>query len=325
VSYIDRIEVPETASNPRIVIRGSECATGGVESPDPLAVSAAFDWYQATVPTGIDGLLTAFVAAFGGEWQEGRPKNGYAFGRQHPGTGAEVWWGGQNPHPHIKASGAVSQAVADWLRATFPRHRVARADVALDFAFAGAFDALRAAMEPVARQAGVACTFLGDLRENTPDPSVPRKGRTCYLGAKSSDVRVRLYEKGWEQAARGNPNAPKDWVRVEVVVRPQKSRKTQAATLDPFALIGFSKWASRAVGAVLECSPAPIPNPDKRVKPVEHSLDAMARQYGGRIREFVEAHGWHELSAFLYLAVYTAKERGEMEAACPVHLDPTDA
>ena len=324
---------PQEQGDPRPVIRGSELtpqhktaqkigkqpAKGGTNINE---VECSFDWYQATILPHIEAgedkatphkIMFAFLSAFGGTWEETRPRNGYDQGEKHS-SGIELWWGGQNGLPHIKASSAISQDVADWLRSTFPRHRVARADVALDFIFPGAFDTLASIIDPIARQAKVACKFVGDLVENDPATDQPRAGRTWYYGASKSDLRITLYEKGHEQAGKGNTEADANWVRLEVRVRPQKTRKTQAATLEPFALIGFSKWISMAVGAILLEAPEPLPNPDKQGdKPVQHTLAHMANQYGAKLRQYVEAHGWQELNMFLYNEIYTAKERAKME------------
>lgn len=46
---------------------------------------------------------------------------------------------------------------------------------------------------------------------------------------------------------------------------------------------------------------------------MEHTLSHMARQYGRRIREYVEEHGWDGLDLFLYREIYTERERRKME------------
>lgn len=335
-------EAPKEPNDPRPVTRGSEfqdnpqnaqkigkpTSEGGLPSPAPQEentdVSCAFDWYQATIYPHLDGtenratpavICFSFIQEFGGTWEESRGRNGYEEGRTHS-SGVELWWGGQNHHPHLKSSSARSHDVATWLRREYPNHGVSRADVALDFLIpeGRGFDILHALIEPLARKARVKCEFQGDLAENDPDYDPNhRDGRTHYYGSKSSEARLVLYEKGLEQRGKGNKDADPNWVRIEVRLRPSKARKRQAAALEPFDIIGFSKWISGAVGATLDQAPSPIPNPDKKEKPVEHSLEQMARQYGGRMREFIEKHGWQEFDLFLYRTLYTQKERAKME------------
>lgn len=313
--------------DPRLVIRGSECGQQPenpiTKGPDGLDVICGFDWYQATILSHFEGMPSTdralpesiqerFLETFGGRWEASHPRNGYKEAVRHS-TGVELWWGGANGSPHLKASSAISQRVADWLRQHYPKHKVARADVAIDFIFADAFDILSGVIDPIARQVGARCRFVGDLHENDPSSKGKRGGRTWYYGSGKSDLAITLYEKGHEQAGKGIEADP-NWVRLEVRIRPQKQRKAQAARLSPFDMIGFSKWVSRAVGAVLEEAPEPIPNPDKQGdKPLEHTLSHMAQQYGRRLREYVEEHGWASLDLFLYREIYTERERRKME------------
>lgn len=332
----DDLEAPEGPIDPLLLTGGSEPQSPGENAQkrgnQPSEVICAFDWYQATIlpnqgPKGHGTkpaeIQAEFIRAYGGTWEPCRPASPYESGAQHS-SGAALWWGGVNPFPHFRSTSSKANDHSDWLRTEYPNHRVSRADIAFDFIFpeAGGLDIIHALVEPIARQAAVACDFIGDLVENNPEHDAKRKGRTHYFGSKKSEARICLYEKGLEQIAKGQVDADPNWVRLEVRIRPQKSRKTRAARLEPFDLVGFSKWISKALGAVLIEAPEPIPNPDKKEKALEHSLSAMSGQYGAKLRAFIDRQGgpqspqaWAALNRYLYMDLYTATERAKMEKA----------
>lgn len=289
--------------------------TPGSESEKPEKsddyAKCAFDWYQASIPALPEAIQTAFCERFGGCFSDASAINGYEHGRVHSELKFSVYWGGHHDMPNVKATSHHAARIAPWVRERFPEHKVSRADVAFDFCFPGGFDYLTAAVEPLAKKAGVSSKFVGDLEEN--DPAYPvedRTGRTWYFGSFKSDCMMTIYEKGLELRGKGIEGADPNLVRLEVRIRPQKQRKKQAAQLDPFELVGFSKWISGAVGAILEEAPTVLPNYDKLEKGPLASLQHMAEQYSGQIRAFLEGEdrggrprSWDDLARFLHSAM----------------------
>ena len=312
------------AENPRPVTRGSELEnprqTQAPEAPSE-EVNCAFDWYRGTVRNSIHAtLIEAFIKQFGGAFEPCRGMHSYAEGAQHTDKAFTVMWGGTNGGTYFEGRGQDAQDVSEFIRKHAPEHRVSRADVALDFSFSGAFDTLAAIVEPIARKRRVDCRFIGDTEENNPDyRDEDRKGRTRYYGSVKSDVMVRLYEKGIKAINEGAKGADRDWVRFEVQIKPQKSQKALAASMDPFEMLGLSKWVSKTVGEMLEEAPTVIRNIDKQEKTMEHALEHMATQYAKHLRAYVEKHGWQELDFFLYTTIYTPKERAKMEQDQATH------
>ncbi|WP_287815313.1 replication initiation factor domain-containing protein, partial [Pseudomonas sp.] len=90
------------------------------------------------------------------------------------------------------------------------------------------------------------------------------EARTLYVGSKDSPVRLVLYEKGYEQGG----TAPKDWVRLEVRIRPKKDWRERVARWDadtvfcagwvPDALraLGWDDLVKRTIGTVWKPSDA---------------------------------------------------------------------
>jgi DNA relaxase NicK len=151
----------------------------------------------------------------------------------------------------------------------------------------------------------VSIRLLGDPAENDPDfPEDKRRGRTLYLGSRSSEVRVRLYEKGFERRGAGVENIDPNLSRLEVVAAPQKAHKAHAATLSPFEMVGLSKWISDAIQAVVGDHPALIPQNIKRDTTRDERLAQLARQYGRTLREFIDDVGWSRFVETLSIVLY---------------------
>lgn len=198
--------------------------------------------------------------------------------------GVRISWGGHNPRPFIEGTGQGAVYAAEYLRATYPEHRVARADVACDFCEEGGFDKIWRSIEPIARAAKAKVSMVGD-----PDPA-SRQGRTVYFGSWSSQCLIRVYEKGLKSLAEGQEADPR-WVRVEIMVRPQKASKSLAASLPPAGFFGFAKWTQQVAAEVLNSAEEFIPpNPVERSAALKR-LAHMLKQYERTLREVEKEQG----------------------------------
>nr|CRY96902.1 hypothetical protein [uncultured prokaryote] len=301
---------PFEATQPPYSNTGVRMRDPSVSAPLQAPEAAFFDWYQATIAASPEAIQAAFLETFHGEFEPVRPINGYASGVKHSTLPFSVFWGGHNPHPNVKATGGDSDQISKWVRCVFAHHRVSRADVALDFSFDGSFDAIAALIEPVARQRRVSIKFLGDPAENDPAyPADQRRGRTLYLGSQTSEMRIRLYEKGFERRSAGVETIDPNHARLEVVCAPQKERKMRAAELSPFEMIGFSKWISSAVELVCAAQPHLIPKVPARETTDDERLASCVRQYGRTLREIADRKGLHGLMAHLQILLYAPAER----------------
>lgn len=171
-----------------------------------------------------------------GDWEQMRPLKNYnsaaAFvvGSE---TRFKIHFGGQNEEhgPNVIGSGAAAQELATVIRSRFPAHRVSRLDSCEDYFHADAYDYLRRAALKIAKQQRVQCREIVKPLTESDD------GRTLYIGAQSSPVSMRIYEKGKQLGMDEN------WVRAELQVRPQKDVKRIVAMLDPTDVWGLSKWS----------------------------------------------------------------------------------
>lgn len=147
----------------------------------------------------------------------------------------------------VTATGTQPNAeVREALRLLQDGCRATRLDSAIDMH--GDFVEIAAMVEAIARQPLQGTAVRAFERWESPN------GSTLYVGARQSAARVRVYQKGYEQRAKGNADAPLDWVRVELQWRPQKEQRMGAMDLSAAEIWGAAtKWTAE-VGKRLLCA-----------------------------------------------------------------------
>lgn len=200
---------------------------------------------------------------------------------------AAVQWGGQHgDRVMLEVKGEATGDIVQLLRAEWP-HRCTRVDSCGDFDGVGEFSRLYGVCTQVKRQHGILGGKAGDWDD------FPEKGRTLYLGSRTSPVRVRLYEKG-KQPEYAHLERP-DWVRLEIQVRPKKEAKSAFSALSPEEVWGASKWTSelhsRLLGGHIDPHPA---GTVYRLTDDERSFEWFCTQYEGVLTRQMEACGGWE-------------------------------
>lgn len=249
---------------------------------------AAFDWYQATIPVGVDDVLEVLCGlADCTKLHHTKGMHGYAHSTVVSGLdgpAARVWHGGTHAYPHAVITGENAQAGAELIRAAFPAHTVTRLDVREDFGDAAAFDRILPVMLDAARAHRVKVDTRGDHL-------LTKEGRTVYLGSAKSAVRQRLYDKAAEMrsAFQADPvrlaQVPEYLTRLEAQVRPQTSEaRASFASIEPMAVMGSSRWLLdvwRGVGG-LDVTPVQV---GKLYRPSddERAYRYLLAQYGGML------------------------------------------
>jgi hypothetical protein len=264
----------------------------------------AFDWYQATVPRPLDDVLEA-LARLGESLSVGhaRGAHGYAhaaiLGSAREGQVARIWHGGSHEFPHAVVSGEWAQPGAELIRASFPEHSVSRLDVREDFVDEGDFDRMQPHLLDAAKAHRVTVGTAGD--------HLLRKiGRTVYLGAPSSSVRMRLYDKREEMLAKLPAGGmarheafarlgplPEHWARLESQIRPAtKEGKCAFARVEPVEALGCTEWTRDVWRAVAGLDPKPV-NVGRgwRQSDDERAYRYLLAQYGGVLRRMQADHG----------------------------------
>jgi hypothetical protein len=206
-------------------------------------------------------------------------------------VGSVSFGGAQGARVMVEVKGERTPAVVDRLRGGI-EHRCTRVDSCADFDRPGAWEALLA---PVL-QVKAGHRLYGERRG---DWDQPEKGRTQTLGAKSSPITARLYEKGKQPEYVHLERH--DWCRLEIQVRPQKDAKNEYSSLSPLEVWGASKWTRELAASVLEqhLDPHP-PGTVRRDTQRDRALKWMARQYGPHLVSLAEdLGGWEVLGLTL--------------------------
>lgn len=213
-------------------------------------------------------------------------------------VGAVQWGGRQGSRVMCEVKGERTPEVVSWIRER--PHRCTRVDSCVDFERPGIFDELREVVESVRSRHGV-------YRQNLGDWDQPELGRTVMLGARTSAVRARLYEKGKqpEFAHLGRH----DLVRLEVQVRPQKDARETYSGLSAVEVWAGSKWTRDLAAEVLvEHLDARPAGTIWRESQRDRALRFMAKQYGAHLVSLAaDLGGWEVLG--LTLAEMISEER----------------
>lgn len=265
-----------------------------------------FDWYQATVyvpdPSSgglIDHLMSAWELV---DFAPDRGMHGYTHGAKIVRgeiTLCRLWWGG-NPGVNITASSEEAPTLAAALRSFGVPFGVTRVDACADWVEEGCFDSLSAHLIQFAQDNGITINQQGDWVRGT--------SRTLYLGSPKSPITVCLYEKGYERRKAVGGDAPLDWTRLEVRIKPKGSHKVSVASWEPhhvfsagwvadaLAFLGWNDLEKRSVGTVWRQSDA------------DRARAALLAQYGATLSLWAsEAGSWEALGSAIGDAIKNSK------------------
>lgn len=186
---------------------------------------------------------------------------------------------GNGGWPHLVATGEsadLGRRIAGSLNVT---GRVSRIDVACD-SLEGWVPAEARVLQWADSHPKTVLLSVGDFYRQ-------QAGRTYYVGAATSDRRVRVYEKGIQTG--GDPN----WVRVEFQYRPKGRAAKEWAYSASIADIANSSRAFVALRAHAGLYSPPGYSPTAR-----QPIVALAHQYGRILREEVP-EAWRIINNYL--------------------------
>jgi hypothetical protein len=248
-----------------------------------------FDAYTATTREASRDDLLNLVCMSGDEVRSGR--GFHTFGERYSvidptgdQVGSVLAGGRQGDRVMVEVKGDRTPAVVEALRGRFA-HRCTRVDTCADFDRPGAFEELLAPVLRVKEEFDLYGERRGDWDK-------PELGRTIYLGAPTSAIRFRLYEKGKQPELR-HLNQP-DRVRAELQIRPAKEARDVYAGVSASDAWGASRWTRALAGELLGQMLDPVPPGTiwKRTKR-EQALRWMVRQYGPHLVSLAEdLGGW---------------------------------
>jgi len=248
----------------------------------------SLDYLASSVVADPQEFGTRLASFLGGEVTLARPRNGYTFGYAvqigdqvvaefHLREGDPIW---------SFAPGARSQDLLDFLASSSYSWEVTRMDAALDCYDAEWFGVLVDVAKRWAETTGLTTGVAGDWIN-------PRRGRTFYLGSRSSRFFHRIYEKG--RQLRTDPN----WIRCELEYKPQAKEDRLSATRVTAAQL-WSMHAGPIFGQALGVDLArvwelPVLDADARALRVRRDVDrarrSLAAQYGKCISRWLQECG----------------------------------
>lgn len=259
-----------------------------------------FDWYESTHDHADEGLIASQLAAVtGGRVEQGKGRNGYAVSyavvRDDDELVRVYGRAARFGEVHIVTSSESCDEIVPIIRRLWPNHRVSRADVSVDFA--ADFDLLDQRAVAFASASGVSFRLVTDSAG----------GATRYLGAPSSESRVRVYRKT-EQLRALHPDRaamiPDGIVRVEGQFRPGKRDvKEQASTMQPDDFWGFGQWTQRFAFDLLGVEAERVPTHFRRPSDWARALHFLGQQYGPMVQRRATDVGVEQAVAELLTAL----------------------
>ncbi|MBE0600135.1 MAG: hypothetical protein IH568_02370, partial [Burkholderiaceae bacterium] len=219
---------------------------------------------------------------------------------------ALVLAGGPNGHPNVTASGNACDAFVPLVRELWPVHRPTRIDAAEDFQGEGVFEDLEGVCRAVTTERNI--EGLAMVNDD------PEKGRSYLMGAKSSAVGGRLYDKSAELRAHYPPERQGEILphitRLEVAVRVPSAWREAAARWEPEHVFMASDWTQDLARRVLALELERVMQRPRRVGDYERSRRAMLAMFKRVLHRMHLEHGdWQAVG------LQIGYELGELESA----------
>lgn len=282
---------------------------GGVQTPETVAPpefhpysileNAFFDWYQCALAVDPRSVVHAAERFFRNDEDIAvrirnvtpqRPYKTavelYSVTPSHEIVHCSVHYGGVNEKCMFRATSDRSTKGAEFVRLHFPEHTCSRVDVAMDFKEGPElFGVLVDWLVEYANACNpkMAVDYRGDW-------SNASKGRTLYIGSRKSATYIRLYEKGFQQLAIGNPEADPDWIRFEAEIKPEKKEgKAKLSRVTPQQAFGCSRLLRDFVEFISGDKLEPIPvGKVRKMTDHDRSFGHLCYQYGSVLMDQLE-------------------------------------
>lgn len=189
-----------------------------------------------------------------------------------------VYFGGGRDDVHVIASSAA----ADVVRPSVAGYeaRTARVDTRVDTLLT--WDACSTVLEHASDVYGSELVYYEKKRRGE------SLGRTIYLGAASSWVRVRLYEKWLESPGEYEPGTN----RLEVQLRPPSRVKADVSSWDramTFCASKTTRTLAERLGA--DYAPKATLHVSRGTPDLERTLSVMGQQYGPAVERWLQLSG----------------------------------
>lgn len=266
-----------------------------------------WDWSATTheARTGVvDDILNALDAAvvLPGKGLQGWSESVEAYDRDGYRLGS-VYFGGGRDDVHVVSTSAAANEVRPRVIG-MDRARTARVDTRVDTLLP--FEQLAIVLDGAAAAYGSRITYMESSERGV------SRGRTLYLGAPSSAVRVRVYEKWLE--------SPGQYVegtnRVEVQLRPAskvKERVSGWSTAETFCASRVTRDLAQRLGD--DFAPEASLHVKRDTPDLERTLRVMGEQYGRAVDKWLTISGGDLGKVIGYLTDRPSTEESPVSAS----------
>ena len=190
-----------------------------------------------------------------------------------------IYFGGGRKDIHVVSTSSVADSSRP-LVTRIGNARTARVDTRVDTLVP--FEQLEKILTAASETYGSRITYMEAKKRGD------SLGKTLYLGAPASRIRVRVYEKWLE--------SPGQYVegtnRVEVQLRPNSRAKAGVSAWEPAQTFCASKTTRDLAMRLGDLNPPVVTVQKRRPTPtLEESLEAMGNQYGKGVRQWLDFSG----------------------------------
>lgn len=279
---------------------------------------ARFDWYQGTIAPDAEDvsvLLGLFVSRAkqyfqGSTESQIRGINGYTKGYAISIDERDMvrFYYEGNKGLHFVSTGSAAAEFARLIRTDMAdgmgfMHQVSRVDSCIDVDKEGEFDRVTGILLNYAEKKGIKIDQQGDWHTKT--------ARTLYLGSKSSQIRLVIYEKGYEQ--QGDSTEHPNWIRLEARLRPSKRDFKQKASDTTPDQVFASGWLTEAMSAIGMEPDSHQNEISRKVRSTQASGEYwLVKQYSKVLRNLIEQTGSAE-----NMGVYLGQLLGAIDTQPP--------
>lgn len=209
---------------------------------------------------------------------------------------------GKNMGAFIEVKGFIGcNTLVNFLISHGWRWSLTRSDISIDFSNGKkGFHNLQCDLMDYAKQKNI------DSIQTVGDWLYEKKGRTLYVGAKSSNTQIRLYEKSKEQYEKGNLNYPANVNRLEVQFRPTSIQKKHINVLTPLSVLSFNRNLVDLFNKYFSSSISPTPvSTQHHLKSSKDSLDYAIDLYKNKVLDFIDEVGYYQATRYFLKKIKT--------------------
>ena len=262
------------------------CNTGATSEKNPgISTTNFYGWdWSATTHDAEEDSVYRMLEALGsvntlrGKGLQGWSQSVKAFDREGYALGS-IYFGGGRKDLHVVSTSSVA-ATSRPLVTGIGNARTARVDTRVDTLIP--FEELEKILTAASATYGSRITYMESKAGGA------SLGKTLYLGAPGSRIRVRVYEKWLESPGQYLEGTN----RVEVQLRPDSRAKAGVSAWDPAQTFCASR-TTRDLAQRLGDLDTPIVSVQKRrpTPTLEETLQAMGTQYGNAVQKWLEISG----------------------------------